>query len=114
DLQWLSENRQVATRDALHDMLRVLGDLSAEEITARTLTGVDAAPMVTALEREGRAISLRIGGEARWIDAADAGLYRDALGAVPPGGLPTAFLGDVPGALPRPPQRHAGTRGRAP
>ena len=29
-----------------------------------------------------------IGGEERWIAADDAGLYRDALGAAPPGGLP--------------------------
>ena len=35
---------------------------------------------------------MRIGGEERWIAAEDAGLYRDALGAVPPGGLPEAFL----------------------
>ena len=31
--------------------------------------------------------------------ADEAGLYRDALGAVPPGGLPEAFLQDVPDAL---------------
>ena len=42
---------------------------------------------------------VRLGGEQRWIDAADAGLYRDALGVVPPGGLPEAFLEDVPDAL---------------
>ena len=42
---------------------------------------------------------VRLNGEERWIDAADAGLYRDALGAAPPGGLPAAFLEDVPDAL---------------
>src|SRR5207302_425332 len=31
--------------------------------------------------------------------ADEAGLYRDALGAMPPGGLPDAFLQDVPDAL---------------
>ena len=41
---------------------------------------------------------MRIGGEERWIAAEDAGLYRDALGAVPPGGLPEAFLEDGRGA----------------
>ena len=40
---------------------------------------------------------LRVGGEQRWVAAEDAGLYRDALGAVPPSGLPEAFLADVPG-----------------
>ena len=46
-------------------------------------------------------------GEKRWIDAADAGLYRDALGAAPPGGLPAAFLEDVPDALTQLVRRYA-------
>ena len=45
--------------------------------------------------RERRAVRMRIGGEERWIASEDAGLYRDALGAVPPGGLPEAFLEEV-------------------
>ena len=49
------------------------------------------------LRGERRAIELRVGGEKRWVAAEDAGLYRDALGAVPPCGLPEAFLADVPG-----------------
>ncbi len=53
------------------------------------------------LRGERRAIAVRLAGEERWIDAADAGLYRDALGVVPPGGLPAAFLEDVPDALAR-------------
>ena len=50
---------------------------------------------------------VRLAGEERWIDAADAGLYRDALGTAPPGGLPAAFLEDVPGCTvaDRPPLR---------
>src|SRR5207302_9453496 len=32
DLQFRSERRQVATRDHLHDMLRELGDLTADEV----------------------------------------------------------------------------------
>ena len=50
---------------------------------------------------------MRLAGEERWIDADDAGLYRDALGAVPPGGLPAAFLEDVPDALARLVRRYA-------
>src|ERR1700684_1916847 len=42
---------------------------------------------------------MRVGGEERYVAADEAGLYRDALGAVPPGGLPDAFLEDVPDAL---------------
>ena len=111
DLQWLSEHRRVATRDALHDMLRSLGDLNESELAARVLAGVELEPMLTALAGERRAVKVRLGGELRWIDAADAGLYRDALGVVPPGGLPEVFLADVPDALLKVARRFAATHG---
>jgi ATP-dependent Lhr-like helicase len=111
DLQWLSEERRVATRDRLHDMLRALGDLSEAELTARVVGGVALEPMLEALRGERRAVKVRLGGEERWIDAGDAGMYRDALGAVPPGGLPDAFLSDVPDALTRVVTRFAMTHG---
>ena len=46
----------------------------------------------------GRAILVRVGGDERLIAAEDAGRYRDALGAMPPSGLPEVFLesGDEP------------------
>ena len=111
DLQWLSNDRLLATRDQLHDMLRVLGDLNMSELPARVLAGIELEPMLEALRGERRAIKLRLGGEERWVDAADAGLYRDALGAVPPGGLPDAFLADVTDALMRVVRRYAATHG---
>ena len=73
--------------------------------------GLDAAAMLEELRRERRAMCVRLAGEERWIDAADAGLYRDALGAAPPGGLPAAFLEDVPDALSRLVRRYAATHG---
>ena len=51
--------------------------------------------MLAELERQRRAVRLRVGGEERWIAADDAGLYRDAFGAVPPSGLPEAFVADT-------------------
>src|SRR6201996_8473892 len=60
---------------------------------------------------ERRAARVRINGEERWIDAADAGLYRDALGAAPAGGLPAVFLEDVPDALTRLLRRYGATHG---
>jgi ATP-dependent Lhr-like helicase len=95
DLQHRSQRTQAATADALGDILRRVGDLSADEVADRVLAGVDAGSLLRTLEAERRAISLRIGGEQRWVAADDAGLYRDAFGAVPPGGLPAAFLEDV-------------------
>ena len=77
----------------------------------RVSPGSDAAAWLAQLVDERRAIALRIGGERRWAAAEDAGLFRDALGAVPPSGLPEAFLGDVPDAMERLVRRFARTHG---
>jgi ATP-dependent Lhr-like helicase len=111
DLQCLSEPARATGRDGLLDVLRRVGDLTEQEIAARTLDGLDPQTMLQELSRERRVTRIRIHGEPRWIDAADAGLYRDALGAAPPGGLPAAFLEDVPDALARLLKRYAATHG---
>jgi ATP-dependent helicase Lhr and Lhr-like helicase len=72
--------------DELHDVLRRTGDLRLGEY--------DEA-FARALLNERRAITLRIGGEERLAAAEDAGRYRDALGVMPPSGLPDAFLEPV-------------------
>jgi ATP-dependent Lhr-like helicase len=99
DLQCRSEIARATGRDGLHDVLRRVGDLTAREVAERVFDGIDHLGMLGELERERRAIRLRVGGEERYVAADEAGLYRDALGAVPPGGLPAAFLEDVPDAL---------------
>jgi ATP-dependent Lhr-like helicase len=71
------------TPDELHDLLRLRGDLRAGEF--------DEA-QAAVLEAERRAVRVRIGGEERLIAAEDAGRYRDALGAMPPSGLPDVYL----------------------
>jgi ATP-dependent helicase Lhr and Lhr-like helicase len=114
DLQHRSPRTRAATRDELHDVLRRVGDLTEAEIAERVHEGVDAGAMLAELERERRAVLVRVGGERRWIDAADMGLYRDALGVMPPGGLPDAFLTDVPDALVRLMRRYAQTHGPFP
>ncbi|MBV8941325.1 MAG: DEAD/DEAH box helicase, partial [Solirubrobacterales bacterium] len=111
DLQFRSEARQATGRDHLHDILRMVGDLSVGEVADRVLPGLDAERMLADLRAERRAVSVRLAGEERWIDAADAGLYRDALAVVPPGGLPGAFLDDVSDPLPRLVKRYAATHG---
>ena len=111
DLQHRSERTRAATRDELADMLRRIGDLTVEEVAQRVHEPAQAQAMLTALADERRAVRLRVGGEERWLAADDAGLYRDALGAVPPGGLPDAFLADVPDALTRLVARYARTHG---
>ena len=111
DLQHRSQRTQAETRDALHDVLRHLGDLSEDEVAGRVLAGVDADAMLAELERERRAVRVRLRGHPRWIAAEDAGLYRDALAVAPPGGLPEAFLAEVPDALARLLARYARTHG---
>ncbi|MBO0769581.1 MAG: DEAD/DEAH box helicase, partial [Solirubrobacterales bacterium] len=111
DLQHTSERRRAATRDELHDILRVVGDLNERELAARVHTGVDARTLAHELVRERRAVTVRLGGEQRWIDAADAGLYRDALGVVPPGGLPEAFLTSVADPMQALLRRYSATHG---
>jgi len=71
------------TADELHDLLRHRGDLREDEYD-----GELAEPLLD----ERRAVRVRVAGEERLIAAEDAGRYRDALGAMPPGGLPEAFL----------------------
>ena len=89
--------------DRLHDLLRLRGDLRPGEF--------DEAHAAI-LEAERRAIRIRIGGEERLIAAEDAGRYRDALGVMPPSGLPEVFLEGGPDSLRQLVQRYA--RGRGP
>jgi ATP-dependent Lhr-like helicase len=69
--------------DELHDLLRLRGDLRPGEF--------DEAHAAV-LETERRAFRARVGDDERLIAAEDAGRYRDALGVMPPSGLPDVFL----------------------
>jgi ATP-dependent helicase Lhr and Lhr-like helicase len=111
DLQCRSEAARAVNRDGLLDVLRRVGDLTLTEAAERVLPGLDPAAMLEDLRGERRTARVRVNGEERWIDAADAGLYRDALGAAPPGGLPAVFLEDVPDALTRLLRRYGATHG---
>src|SRR4051812_20872076 len=76
--------------ERLSDLLRLRGDLRSGEF--------DEAHAAI-LEAERRAIRFRIAGEERLAAVDDAGRSRDALGVVPPSGLPSVFLEPVPDAL---------------
>ena len=69
--------------DDLHFVLLRRGDLRPDEYD-ETLAG----PLLEAR----RAVRVHVAGEERLIAAEDAGRYRDALGVMPPSGLPDAFL----------------------
>jgi ATP-dependent Lhr-like helicase len=95
-LQHRSEVARAKDRDALQQILRRLGDLTADECEQRVAASYSAATMLQKLERERRAARVHIAGEERWIAAEDAGMYRDALGVPSPPGLPDSFLAEVP------------------
>ena len=69
--------------DQLHDLLLRRGDLVRGEFDEE---------LAAALEAERRAVRVRLAAGEHLIAAEDAGRYRDALGAMPPAGLPDAYL----------------------
>jgi len=114
ELQHLNRKYPIREADQLHDLLLQLGDLSRDEVLARTgwtsqVAGGDEgeAMRVQPAERppyerwldelvdKRRILEVRIAGETRFIAAEDAGRYRDALGINPPQGLPSVFLESV-------------------
>ncbi len=111
-LQALVEERHAQNPDQVHDLLRRLGDLSADEAGARTAGGrVEASIHLSELAASRRAVRARIGGEERWIAVEDVARYRDGVGTSAPPGVPQAFLGPATGALDGLLARYARTHG---
>ena len=113
-LQHRTEAGRAGDRDALQQILRNLGDLTAAECAERVAEGYSAASMLEKLVAERRIALVRIGGEERCIAGEDAGLYRDALGVPPPPGLPETFLEEHPDAMRALVRRYARTHGPFP
>ena len=110
-LQYTAEDRRVRHVDNLHDLLRRIGDLTVEEVRERITDPQDAESWLETLERTRRAVRLRIAGEARWAAIEDVAMLRDAVGVVPPPGLPDVFLEGVPDPLQQLIARFARTHG---
>jgi ATP-dependent Lhr-like helicase len=91
-LQHLDPDRAAKHPDAMHELLLRLGDLTRDEIVARTIPGAHVDEWLADLERERRIVRVPIALETRFIAAEDAAKYRDALGVVMPQGLPDSFL----------------------
>ncbi|MBW2498624.1 MAG: DEAD/DEAH box helicase, partial [Deltaproteobacteria bacterium] len=92
-LQGRAPDRRVRHVDALHDLLRRVGDLRRAEIEERCEGDVGA--WLSTLEGSHRATPLEIAGEQRWVASEDVSIYRDALGVTAPEGLPAALLSPV-------------------
>ena len=93
-LQYLDESRRVKTADGIHDLLLRVGDLTREEIQARTAMP-DASSAMLDLEQASRIVPVVMANERRYIATEDAARYRDALGVTLPSRLPAALLEPV-------------------
>jgi len=113
-LQHTTEEARAGDRDGLQQILRRVGDLTAEECEERVAEGYSAVSMLEKLVGERRVAKVRIAGEERYVAAEDAGLYRDALGVPPPPGLPESFLAERPDPLQALVRRYARTHGPFP
>jgi ATP-dependent Lhr-like helicase len=96
ELQQLQADRRARTVDGVHDLLLRLGDLTIDEIGARSL--VEAPHAAEQLIRGRRALSVTLAGEPRLIPVEYAARYRDGLGVPLPTGLPESLLAPVPQA----------------
>ena len=96
ELQRLTPERRARHLDAVHDLLRDLGDLRIDEVLARTAAETAVVEgWLEELHAARRVYPVRVAGEQRFAAAEDAARFRDALGVPPPRGLPDAFLEPV-------------------
>lgn len=95
ELQRLDLAYPLRDADGVHDLLQQLGDLTTQEVAARATDTELANAWLKQLLEERRAIKLQVAGETRYAAAEDAARFRDALGVVPPPGLPDVFLESV-------------------
>jgi len=107
ELQRLTPERRVRDIEDVADALRLLGDLTTEELLLRGAT----AEMLSDLEEQRRTIRVRIGGDERWLAVEDAARVRDALGTPLPVGVPDVFLEPVADPLGDLLSRYARTHG---
>jgi ATP-dependent Lhr-like helicase len=99
DLQHLSEGRRCRDAEAVADLLRTSGPLTAEEVAARCTEPGAAADWLAGLAAARRLIEVRVAGQPMWAAVEDAGRLRDALGVALPVGIPEAFTEPLPDPL---------------
>ncbi len=93
ELQHLDDRHKAKSADAVHDLLLRIGDLSLEELAARSLA--DAGDAARELAKAGRILEVVIAGEKRLIAAEDASRYRDVVGTALPAGVAERYLQPV-------------------
>ncbi|MDM4723140.1 ATP-dependent helicase [Micromonospora sp. WMMA1363] len=106
-LRWCTDQRRPRDAEDVVELLRVVGDLSVDELAAR---GVPAE-WLTELAAARRVLLVRIAGEERWVGVEDAARLRDALGVALPVGVAEAYLAPVADPLVDLVTRYARTHG---
>jgi len=91
--------RKARSLDGVHDLLRDLGALTLPALAARYEGEQPLAHVLAELQAHWRVISVDMLGAPHWLAAEDLSRYRDALGVIPPAGVPEAFLEPVPNPL---------------
>ena len=110
-LQHLEPDRAARDSEAVADLLRLLGPLTAEEIADRS-TEPEAVPgWLTTLSQAFRVVTFEHAGCTWWAGVEDVPRLRDGLGVPPPPGVSSAFLGDVEDPLGELVRRYARTHG---
>ncbi|GAB3787856.1 ATP-dependent helicase [Nocardioides ungokensis] len=111
ELQRLAPERRARDAEGVADLLRMLGPLTTDEISARSVDGADTVGWLSALRDSRRITVVRMGGEERWCGIEDVGRLRDGLGVPVPPGTPDAFIEPVEDPLADLVSRFARTHG---
>jgi ATP-dependent Lhr-like helicase len=111
ELQRTAPDRRARDAEGIADLLRLLGPLTTEEVTERSIDGADVAGWLTALAQSRRVVEVRMAGVARWTAIEDVGRLRDGLGVPVPPGTPDVFAEPVEDPLADLVARYARTHG---
>jgi ATP-dependent Lhr-like helicase len=111
DLQHLSDERLISTRDALADLLRDVGPLNAHGISARCTDPGSVDNWLEDLMASGRVFANHGGDGIVYIASEDAARLRDTTGIQPPPGIASEFLEPVADPLGDVVSRYARTHG---
>ena len=108
ELQRTAADRRARDAEAVVDLLRLLGPLTAEEVADRTVDGASVTTWLEDLTAARRIVHIRMPHDEAWAVVEDVARLRDGLGVPVPPGTPTAFtepvadpLGDLVGRYAR-------------
>lgn len=89
-LQHLSADRAARDAEAVADLLRLLGPLTADEVAVRA-GGADVGGWLEGLYAAKRALPVSFAGASWWVAIEDIGRLRDGVGVAVPVGVPASF-----------------------